>query len=545
MPADLLVRGAKVFTMDPARPWASAFAVSNGRFSAIGGASDLEPLVGPKTEIVEAEGKLVLPGLIDSHSHAFEGARADLYEVRLSPTDDVQALVGAVGNAIIHKSDQNWLKGAGWAASLSGELAKAEALRAFDNATGKRPMALRDSSHHSIFANTAAMRAAGVGHDTSNPDNGEIARDADGRATGLFVEAACALIEQAMPPDTPARQRTIARHAASIYNGFGVTGFVQAAASETTLRAFAHLDQVGELNAWIATCIATNSLLTPEHEGIGLPVIARRASHRSPHVAVDFVKFFMDGVPGMRTAAFSEPYLKSEDGNVAHPRSFHSADELRDLILPLDAQGIHAKIHAVGDKAIRDSLDAIEAVRRINGYPGTQHSIAHLSYIADADIPRLAALNVAADFCPPLWFPNPILMTNAKALGEARGGHAWPIGDIVRSGALSMLGTDWPIVPSPNPWPGLAGVITRRNPNGAFPGVFRAEQALSLDQALPLCTINVAQCMGFGHLTGSISQGKSADFIILSQDLFAIDPQAIADTAVVRTYFSGRLVHCV
>lgn len=544
MPADLLIRGAKIFTMDQARPWASAFAVSKGRFSAIGSAGDLEPLVGPKTEIVEAEGKLVLPGLIDCHSHAFEGARADLYEVRLSPADNVDGFIRAVGNAIVQKSDDGWLKGAGWAARLAGELARPEVLKAFDKATGGRPTALRDSSHHAMFANSAAMRAAGVTLHMSNPENGEIVRDADGRPTGLFLENACALIERAMPAESSERQRTIARRAASIYNGFGVTGFIQAAASETTMRVFADLDRTGSLNAWIATCIATDSLLTPEHEGIGFPVIARRAIHQSPHVAVNFVKFFMDGVPGTRTAAFVEPYSKSEDGDVAHPRSFHSADELLDLILSLDAQGVHVKIHAVGDQAIRDSLDAIEAVRRINGSPGTQHSIAHLSYISDGDIPRLAALNVAADFCPPLWFPNPILLANTKALGEARGQHAWPIGDIIRSGAHSMLGTDWPIVPTPNPWLGLAGVITRRHPNKAFPGVFRAEQALSLDQALPLCTINVAQCMGFGHLTGSICVGKFADFIILNQDLFSIDPQAIADTAVLRTYFSGRIVHC-
>ena len=540
--AELVVRNAKVFTMDRARPWASALAVSDGRFAAVGGHDDVDGLIGPQTSVIDMGGKLVLPGLLDSHSHAFEGARADLFEVRLSPADDIPAIVQAIGETIGKKPGTDWLKGAGWAATLAHDLAQPAALAAIDEVTGARPLVLRDSSHHSLFANSAAMRAANVDRATPDVDGGSIIRRADGHPAGLFLESACGLIERAVPPDTAERRRSIARHAAAMYNHFGVTGFVQAAASESTIRAFSDLDRECDLNAWVATCIAMDTILTPEHEGIGPDVVARRHSYRSRHVAVDFVKFFMDGVPGTRTAAFIEPYLVSGDSVSPHPSPSYSVDELRDLVLPLDAEGIQVKIHAVGDRAIRDSLDAIAAVRRANGASGPRHSIAHLSYVADEDIERLAELNVAADLCPPLWFPNPILVANAKVLGDERGARAWPVGDIVRSGALTMIGTDWPIISSPNPWPGLAALITRQHPHGSVPGVFRPEQALSLEQMLPLCTINVAKCMGIDRETGSISKGKSADFIVLDRDFFVIDPRAIADTLVLQTFFAGRLV---
>ena len=542
--ADLVLRNAKICTMDETHPWASAFAVQAGKFVAIGSAGTVESLIGAETEIVDAEGQTVLPGLLDGHSHALEGARADLYEVRFSAADDLNSMIAAVKKAIRRVEGGGWLRGAGWSAGkLVEQLSGRSAIRALDEATGDRPTVLRDSSHHAIFANSAAMRSAGLSPDAPGMTDASVGRYADGTLSGLFFETACELIDRAIPAPSADERRTTALHAAHLYHSFGVTGFVQAATSEVTLDVFSRLDREGELNIWIAACIATNSLLTPEHEGIGEAVIGRRNAYRSAHIGVDFAKIFMDGVPGARTAAFHAPYMNSGGGLAERTPPFHDVTELFDLIRSLDARGIHAKVHAVGDRAIQYTLDAIEAVRNANGPCGPQHSIAHLSYIAERDIPRLASLNVAADFCPPLWFPNPILHANDLVLGDERGAKAWPTGDIVRAGALSMLGTDWPIIASPNPWPGLAGLVTRKNPRREIPGTFRPEQALSLEEALPLCTINVAKHMGFAEQTGSVSPGKRADFIMLDRNLFEIEPDTIADTKVLRTYFAGQLVH--
>lgn len=539
--ADLVVRNARIFTVDAARPWAAALAIRNGRFIGIGDEAEVAVHRGPATEILDAEGALVVPGLIDSHTHAYEGGRAALASLRFSAADDLDSLIAAVAEAADAALPDAWLIGAGWSVGrLAGALGRPEALRRFDDATGGRPAALRDSSHHAVFANTAAMERAGVGQGTPAPVHGSILRHGDGAPSGLFLETACALIDRAMPPPAPAEREDYARHAVSLYNGFGVTGFVHAATSEATMATFAALDRRGELNAWVATCIATDTLLTPESDGVGEAVIARRAAHRTEHVGVDFAKYFLDGVPGSRTASFIAPYL---DGPPEPVPPFFSVEELAGLIAPLDAAGIHVKLHAVGDWAIRTALDAIALVRERNGSAGPAHSIAHASYITEADIPRLAALNVVADFCPPLWFPNPILEANARLLGEARSRAAWPIGVIVRSGALAVAGTDWPIVPSPNPWPGIAALVTRKHPAGTSEAAFRPEQALSVAQALTLCTLNVAKMMGISDRAGSIRAGKSADFAVLDRDLFAIDPAEIAGTRAVETYFAGRLVH--
>lgn len=529
--------------MDDARPWASAFAVRGGCFSAVGADAAMDAHIGPGTTVLDAHGAFVMPGLLDSHCHAFEAARADLYEIRLSATDDLDGIIRSVRNAPGRLPQGGWLKGAGWSVRLIEEMRRPEALAALDEVTGERPTVLRDSSHHAMFANSAALALAGVSNGAVDAKGGRVDRRADGSLSGLLFEEACGLIDRAVPLDEPDARRRAALQAVALYNSVGVTGFVQAATSEMTMQLFSELDREGSLSAWIATCIATDTILTPEREGIGAQTIARRNAYRSDHLSVDFVKFFMDGVPGARTASFLAPYAPL-DGVRAEPAPFHSAESLYRLIQPLDAEGIHVKIHAVGDRAIRETLDAIAAVRRENG-SGPQHSIAHVSYIEKSDIPRLAELDVAADFCPPLWFPNPILRANAVALGDSRGEDAWSIGDIVGSGATAVLGTDWPIVPSPSPWPGLSALVTRKDPARRTPDSFRPDQALTLQQALRLCTCNVAAYMRFGDRTGSIAAGKSADFIMLDRDIFAIPPEDIAETRVSQTYFGGRQVHAL
>lgn len=542
--ANLVVRNARIYTVDRTRTWASALAVRDGKFLSIGSEEDVEPFVGPRTEVLDAGGRLILPGLLDCHCHAFEGSRGLLFELQLSPGDDFSALIEKVRTAALRLDGGQWLTGGGWNARLLIDiLSHSRSLQRLDEVTGDHPTVLRDTTRHAVFANTAAMRSAGLLDGSVAIGEADAVRCEDGSLSGLFVEGGCGLLERCIPPLPDGKRREIALHAASIYNALGVTGFTHAVTSEATMRTFKELDEAGALTVWVATCIATDTAIVPEYDGVGHGVIERRHACRSQHVSVDFVKYFMDGVPGARTAAFEKPYEKEADGAVLHARPLYTVAELRDRILPHDAAGLHVKVHTVGDQATHDALDAIEEVRRMNGHEGPLHSLAHVGHIRPADIPRLAQLRVMADLCPPYWFPGPVMQNTLQILGEERASRAWPIGDIVKSGALAAFGTDWPVVATPSPWRGLAGIVTRRDPSGAAPGAFREDQALNLEQALRLCTINVAESMGFGNQTGSISVGKSADFILLDQDIFAISPIRIADTRVLKTYFAGRLVH--
>ena len=200
------------------------------------------------------------------------------------------------------------------------------------------------------------------------------------------------------------------------------------------------------------------------------------------------------------------------------------------------------KLHCAGDAAVRDTLDAIEIVRDLNG-PGPRHQIAHAGYVDPADIPRFARLDVVADLCPAIWFPSPIITAIDAVVPAGRAGRYWPFRDMQAAGVLMAGGSDWPVVGLPNPWYGMAGMVTRRHPLGTYPGALWPEQALDVATAVEVYTLNVARALGLDGITGSIEVGKSADLAVLDRDLFAIPPEAIAATRVLATWFEGRLVH--
>jgi predicted amidohydrolase YtcJ len=206
--------------------------------------------------------------------------------------------------------------------------------------------------------------------------------------------------------------------------------------------------------------------------------------------------------------------------------------------------GLAAKIHCAGDAAVTQALDAIEVVRSFNGPTALIHHIAHASYITPDDIPRFADLGVAADLSPIIWFPTVFLEAHKAAMGAERAQRFWPNRDLNMVGALMAGGSDWPVIPNPDPWHGIEGMVTRRNPAGDFPGAsLWPEQALDLATVIEIYTINAARAAGLGNVTGSIEVGKSADLIVLDQALFDIAADQIAETNVEMTFFEGRKVY--
>ena len=442
-------------------------------------------------------------------------------------------------------SDRPWITGGAWGPALAEQLGREEALRALDAVTGDRPVVLRDLSFHSRWANSAALRAAGIGPHTPDPENGVIVRDAiTGRPTGLLFETAGFVMESAVPAWTEAENRAAAARSVALYNSLGVTGFQLAVATRTTLQTYKALEEAGGLSARVAMYLAMEPGLAQPRDGIGEELVADRAPFSTPRISVDFAKFFMDGVPSMRTSSFVEPYLSGPDGdNSFRGRSHYTVEDLARRMIPLDAEGLSVKIHAVGDQATKDALDAITIVRRTNG-AGPQHSIAHMNFIRPEDIARLAGLNVLADLCPPMWFPSGPMQAMTRLLGPERVARSWPIRTILESGADAVAGTDWPAVaPSPSPWPGLSSMVTRRNPYSAAPETHAPEQAIDLASAIRLYTLAPSRAMRVGEVTGSLESGKSADLIVLDRNLFEIPPEQIVETQVLATLFEGQTVH--
>ena len=271
----------------------------------------------------------------------------------------------------------------------------------------------------------------------------------------------------------------------------------------------------------------------------------RAIEYGSENLKTRAIKFFLDGVPtASRSALMVAPYTT----DAQHPEAtlgmqMIATEELERAVLRFDAAGYLIKIHTAGDGAVRIALDAIESARGTNGAPGQPISLAHAGYIDPADLPRFRALNAVADFSPYLWYPRPIIDSVLQAVGSPRGEQYWPTRDLLNSGALINGGSDWPAAAADmNPWPALESLVTRQHPTNGTASKFWAEQSVSLDEAIVLWTTQPALILGIEDEAGSIAAGKSADFIMLNQDIHNIPIDAISETSPLQTWFRGRQV---
>ncbi|HUA36236.1 MAG TPA: amidohydrolase [Candidatus Binataceae bacterium] len=546
MTADLVLQNGKIYTVDSPRPWAEALAIRDGKIEFVGADSDVKSFVGPNTRVIDLKQRMAMPGINDVHVHPLLGGRADLYECRFLPTLSLDEVLAVIRAEARKAKPGAWIVGGSWGSNFTDALASLDTLRALDDASEGHPVMLRDDSVHNRWVNSRALELAGIGADTPNPHDGVIVRDeASGAPVGLLFEAATGKVESAVLASSPQSIEmdvaAVAR-AIEILNSYGVTGFQDAAASGAVMSAYNILDKQRKLSAWVVGSMLADRV--PFLGGsAGDDLIDQRASFASPHVRASYVKIFMDGVPMSRTSAFIEPYLPDK----AHGCCFRGATiknlpELARLIAKQEDRGLAVKIHCAGDAAVRTSLDAIDVVRSFKGPTRLTHQIAHAGFVDPADVARFKELNVVADLSPILWFPNQIIDGIEQAVGE-RVRTYWPNRDLNNAGVLIATGTDWPVVPNPDPWSGLEGLVTRRNPSGRFDGALWPEQALDLPTAIAAYTVNPARAMGMGDITGSIAVGKSADLVVLDRNLFEVAPSDIADVKVLTTFFEGREVY--
>lgn len=540
--ADLLLHHGVIRTMDPANPTAEAMAIGGGRILALGNAAALEGLCGPGTRRVDLGGRMVMPGLIDFHMHLLTSMTTRLYSTPLDPADDFAAVLAKVGAAAKVPGRREWVTAGPYGPAALEAMERPGALAALDAVSQGRPVSLTHVSAHGRFANTEALARAGIDATTPNPPDGEIVRDASGEATGLLHETASWPVRDAIPALSEAEMLQVAREAMGYLNGLGLTGFADASATLDMLRTFRALDDEGRLTCWAGFNLALSPTSMGYDTAEASELRRTRKALCGPHMVADFAKIFLDGVPSLRTAAMLEPYVTAPLGEPPIAMTL-DVGQLADAIADFDAEGIGVKVHAIGDRAILTVLDAVERVRARNG-AGVQHQIAHGQFIRQQDIPRLRALNVLADMNPPLWFPSSASLTHERVVGKERYAQAWPIRDMVAAGADIAVGSDWMTISAElDPWLSLCGMVTRRDGGGRFPGAHRPDQALSMEEALPLYTRNPARALRIGDRTGQLSPGLSADFIVLDRDVTRINPMEIAGTKVMATIFEGRLVH--
>lgn len=495
-------------------------------------------------EVVDLGGRTLMPGFIDVHNHHMLAGKRDLSEVDFSPTatvDQILATVAAYADSLT--SESAWVAGGSWGSGLFGALDTVEARQALDRASKGRAVLISDDSLHNRWANTKALELAEISEDTPDPLGGHINRDAQGRVTGILIEAAGAMAEKARARHDPFGESSMAQSIeASIatLHRHGITAFQDAGASLQLMRSLRSLDDVGRLHAWVVTCMVWNDFIFG-FEPVGEGIIEHREHTRSPHHRPDFIKIWLDGVPPARTAAFLHPYLPDPTGAVVRGTTTMPSEELLTVLRSVASRGISAKIHCTGDRSVRDVLDAVERLRD-EGLRDTRFHVAHGQFVDESDLPRFARLGVTADISPTLWFPGVI----SEAIGQVLPAHQLarmqPNRELVDSGALVAGGSDWPVDPSPNPWPGIYGLVTRQNPTGEFPGRLGPAQAISRSEALAVYTINGARAMGLEDVCGSLEVGKSADLAILADDPYQCPEEALASMLVEQTWFAGRPV---
>ncbi|MFD8775610.1 amidohydrolase [Streptomyces sp. NPDC059916] len=542
-PADLVFTGGPVHTFSPARSRATSVAVRGERIVAVGH-DEVRQLVGPATEVVDLKGKLLIPGFQDAHAHPVGGG-LELGQCDLSGAttlDEYRSRISAYAQA---HPDTEWITGGGWSMeAFPGGLPTAAEL---DALVPDRPAYLVNRDHHGAWVNSRALQAAGIDARTPDPADGRIERDADGAPTGMLQEGAANLIGRLLPPVTLEQRITGLLRAQALMHSLGVTAWQDALLGE-------HANLTDPTDAYLATAAdgrltarVVGSLWWDRSRGTEQidELVARRTAGTRGRLRCTTVKIMQDGVAENGTAALLGPYLDgcgcaSDNSGI----SFVPPLDLQKYVTELDARGFQVHFHALGDRAVREALDAVEAARTANGRTDTRPHLAHLQVVHPDDIGRFRELGATANM-QALWAAHEPQMDDLTIpfLGPERSAWQYPFGDLQRSGATLAAGSDWP-VSSPDPIEAIHVAVNRVLPD-ATPGtpVFLPEQRIGLDAALTAYTAGSAYVNHLDDVTGSITAGRLADLVVLDRDPFAAPTEEIGATRVLETFVGGERVY--
>jgi hypothetical protein len=549
--ADLLFTGGRIYTADPAQPWAEAVAVRDGRILAVGTVSELADLRGPDTSVANLAGKLLLPGFTESHIHfielALRAAQVEATEARSA--GEVVGLVRARLRDLsgLPRPDRSdiWIRGGGWNANIwTDGVAPHRAL--LDAVAPETPVVLDSKELHAVWANSAALRMAGISAATPDMPGGVIARDAEGVPTGILHENAVDLVARCYPkPDLV--ETTAAVQAAT--PGMWATGIVALHNANDSrdglaFRTYQELRRRGELGLRVLQQFPVCNL---DHvRAIGL-----RSGFGDPWLRAGGIKMFADGALGSRTALVLQPYIgEANNWGVAAM----DPEEMLEQALAASAAGLSLTIHAIGDRANRDVLNVLAEVRKDEGrrtketssfipHPSSlHHRIEHVQCIHPDDLPRLAQLDVIASV-QPIHATSDMRIVD-RYWGPDRAPNAYPFRRLLDSGAHLVFGSDGPIEPHA-PLIGIHAAVTRRRRDGTpGPEGWQGQERVTVAEAVDAYTYWPAHVAGEEGYRGSITPGKVADLVVLSQDIFRIDPMAILETQVEMTVLDGRIVWC-
>ena len=533
--ADLVILDADLRTMEPARPVARALAVDDGKIVAIGDDDAVRPYIGAGTRVIRAGGHTVLPGLIDSHIHAAEGALArggcTLGDDELT----IKQAAPRIRACFENDKDSKWLIVTD--VNPAGFKAHRVQLDAIDR---ERPMLLWGTDGHTGWVNSRALELAKITRGTKDPADGRIERDAQGEPTGFLVDGAVGLVLGVMEKPTPEKRLEKLRWVLPQLHAVGITSYLEANTDAETVDAYVELARRYELDARVTIALETSGADT-DAEFTRLRGLRERVGTQ-PLLRADFVKLFADGVMEhpTQTAALLTPYLDADGKPTASTgKRYLEPAAMTSFIEHADRNGFNVHVHAIGDAAVRETLDAFTAARAAGSK--RLYSIAHLQLIDPADLPRFAANDVIASF-QLLWAQPDNYSIDAvqKYIGPERHARQYPARSLADAKGVIAGGSDWD-VSSFNPFEAIATAMSRRNPEHPERAPLGPDQALTLDEMLMAYTRNAARLIGRDAEIGTLAVGKAADLVVLgttfTQDTSAAD---VRKTKPVQVFFAGQ-----
>lgn len=534
-PADLVIFNAKVYTVNPAQPWAEAVAVKGERIALVGTTKQARRYVGPSTLLIDARGRLLLPGFQDSHLHFVSGS-LNLNRIDLAGTRNVAEIQERIRRFVADHPDLKWIQGRGWMyPAFPGDMPHKKFL---DEVVPDKPAIMRCADGHTSWVNSKALVLAGINKNTPDPPDGKIVRDERGEPTGALLEGASSLVTRLIPEPTREEKYQALVRGMQEAARWGVTAAHGLGGEFEELELFEHLRQEGKqtIRLVIAMWVDEPGPTEKDFEAYS----EANAKYNDHWLAVRGVKLMLDGVIDSGTGAMLDPYeeMKGNKGKL-----FWEPDDYIKAVLEFSRRGIQVSTHSIGDLAIRLTLDAYEKALKESGRPELRHKIEHVECVAAADFPRFNHPGIIASFQPLHADPDPVWMAAwIKNVGPEREQRAFPWKSVLRAGGHLAFGSDWPVV-TINPWPGVQVALTRQSLDGYPEGGWVPKEKLSLEEIIHAYTLGGAYALNEENLRGSIEPGKLADMILLSQNIFEIQTDQIHKTESVLTIVGGRIMH--
>ena len=528
--ADLIITNAKIWTGDPSRPMAQAVAVLQERIVAVDSTQNVDGWRGPKTQVIDADGKLLLPGFNDAHVHFLSGGK-QLDSIQLNDATTSQEFARRIGEQAKVTAKGEWILGGNWD-ETKWSPPNMPTKDLIDALTPDTPVFVSRYDGHMGLANSAALRLAGITSKTPDLPGGTIVRDAQGNPTGALKDAATDYIYKVIPPLSHDQRMKAAKRALAYAASLGVTSVQHMDASYADIAVYAELLQRHELT----TRIYAAPLITHVEDQAKIGV---RHAFGGPYLRIGALKAFADGSLGSGTAYFYEPFLNQGNNRGLLSDEMHPISLMRDRYMTADGAGLQICTHAIGDEGISTILDLYSEVVKAHGEADRRFRIEHAQHMAAKDFERFAHLHVIASVQPYHAIDDGRFAESH--IGHDRASRTYAFRTFLDHGVRLAFGTDWEVAPL-NPLLTVYAAVTRatldgKNPNGWFP-----EQKLSVAETIEAYTMGSAYAEFQENEKGSITPGKLADMVLLNEDLFSIAPEKIRDVRVLKTFVGGRLI---